>query len=93
MAQLRAKLKHLEEVKPPGAIITMLSILLVFKNVILIVPQHEAALREIVELRRKLNEFQANSLTQSHLHSVSAFEMKAKVSASFFYCKTNCLYR
>ena len=46
----------------------------------LIVPQHEAALREIVELRRRLNEFQANALTQNHLHSVSAFEMKAKVS-------------
>lgn len=48
--------------------------------VVCLVPQHEAALREIVELRRKLNEFQANSLTQNHLHSVSALEMKAKVS-------------
>ena len=45
-----------------------------------LVPQHEAALREIVELRRRLNEFQANALTQNHLHSVSALEMKTKVS-------------
>ncbi|XP_065911075.1 forkhead-associated domain-containing protein 1-like isoform X2 [Dysidea avara] len=60
LAQLRAKLKQLEETKPP-------------------VPQHEAALREIVELRRKLNEFQANSLNQNHLHTLSALDMKAKV--------------
>ena len=32
-----------------------------------------------------MNEFQANSLTQNHLHSVSALEMKAKVSSTCIY--------
>jgi len=47
--------------------------------VLFLVPQHEAALREIVELRRKLNEFQANSLNQNHFHTLSTLDMKAKV--------------
>ena len=55
-----------------------------------LVPQHEAALREIVELRRRLNEFQANALTQNHLHSVSALEMKTKVS-EFVYSIALCV--
>ena len=59
------------------------SILLIY---LYVVPQREAALHEIVELKRKLNEFQANSLTQNHLHSVSTLEMKAKVSSTLIYC-------